>query len=636
MSGSANLYEDNMFTIRKKFIVVGVLIFVSVVGILLVNNYLIKKTQVFSNLENSLSTIRGDMLMLRRNEKDFLARLDLKYEQQFADNFEKLLVTTNKLEQAVLNAGLDIGPVVQMRESFTLYDQKFLEIIAIQKTIGVNPKDGYYGALRQAVHGAEKNIKELNDQQLRADMLQLRRNEKDFMLRSDEKYIDRFNKNITVFDQSLTQSNHPDAPKNAIKQSMKDYQSHFIKLAEGMKQKGLDSKSGIVGSMRAAIHESEVAIADVYTVLNEGVVAGGESNDSVGMTKNIVSSILVILIVGLLYWLGKGILDSITQLAHVIRYSSENKDLSLRFDSSRRDEMGDMGEAFNGMLDNFQSTVLEVSNASIQMSAAAEELSAVTLQTDGNIHRQKSETAVLVSAIRNMVESTLLVAENSTLAAESSSKTTEEATQGREVINGAVTTIGSLAESISSASTSIERVDQDSEKIGSVLDVIKGIAEQTNLLALNAAIEAARAGEQGRGFAVVADEVRTLAGRTQESTQEIQAMIESLQMGTKEAVSLMTASSDLTTESVEKTSSADQQFLQIAKSIEHISRLNSEISSSAQAQESNSEEVNNNINAITEITSQTELGAKETSEASRDLAKIATQLHVLVSQFKLG
>ena len=625
-----------MLTIKNKFILVGSLILVSVVGILLLDHYLAKKSEEFSKVALDLSSIRGDMLMLRRNEKDFLARLDIKYEQQFSDNLQHLLEDTDVLYEDALEAGLHAEPIQQMRDAFINYGSLFTKLVDTQKTIGINPKDGYYGVLRGAAHKAEENIKAVNDQQLRADMLQLRRNEKDFMLRLDEKYIGKFNKNITLFYDNLASTSHDPSKKSAIKASMADYQKNFLKLVEGMKDKGLNSKSGVIGEMRKTIHTSEELINNTGNELQNIIKEKLGSQDKIKFFKNTVSIGLVFLIIGLLYWLGKGILDSVKNISSVIRYSSENKDLSVRVNTKVQDELGETGAAFNEMMESFVSTIGEVSSASLQMAAAAEELSSVTAQTNGNIDQQKEETRVLVTSIDHMVNAALQVAEKSLLAAENSSQTNEESIEGREVINSAVATISSLAESIQRASSSIERVEQDSANIGTVLDVIRGIAEQTNLLALNAAIEAARAGEQGRGFAVVADEVRTLAGRTQESTQEIQTMIESLQAGTKEAVSLMNESSTLTSDSVEKTSAADQRFVQISDSVQHICQLNNEISDSAKAQESTSEEVNSHVSSITEIAAHTELGAKETSQASRDLAKIASQLQTLVNQFKTG
>jgi methyl-accepting chemotaxis protein len=625
-----------MLTIKNKFILVGSLILVLMISISLLNHHFAKKLKGYNQVQQSLSEVRGHMLMLRRNEKDFLARLDPKYEGQFSDNLAILLTDVDKLYKAVSGAGLDAKSITEMQAVFIQYGDTFTKLIAIQKNIGLNPKDGYYGTLRSAVHQAEEAIKSVEDQQLRADMLQLRRNEKDFMLRLDVKYIDRFTKNINTFNDNLTESNHSEVKKQTIIAAMKSYQDNFSKFAEGMSKKGLDSKSGIVGDLRVTVHTAEDIIGSVTSELKDTIKAEIGSNKQLDLVKNTASIIMIFIIIGLLYWLGKGILDSVKNISTVIRYSSLHKDLSARVDTKVRDELGDTGESFNEMLESFQSTISEVSDASIQMAAAAEDLSSVTLQTDDNVNQQKSEIEVLIKAIEKMEDAALQVTENSILAAENSIKTNAESTEGREVINSAVITIRSLAESIHKASAAIKRVEQDSEKIGTVLDVIRGIAEQTNLLALNAAIEAARAGEQGRGFAVVADEVRTLAGRTQESTQVIQTMVESLQVGTKEAVSLMDESSILTSESVEKTSTVDQRFIQIAESIENISELNTEISNSAKAQELTSKEVKQHIVSIKEITVHTELGAKETSLASKDLAKIASQLQVLVNQFKAG
>ncbi|MGK0476325.1 MAG: methyl-accepting chemotaxis protein, partial [Oleispira sp.] len=183
-----------MLTIKNKFMWVGSLILVSIIGILLFDHHLVKKTEGFNQVQNSLSEIRGDMLMLRRNEKDFLARLDLKYEQKFSDNLAILLTDTDKLHEATTDIGLDAEPIKDMRSAFIRYSEIFTKLITTQKVIGLNPKDGYYGALRDAVHQAEKEINALGDQQLRADMLQLRRNEKDFMLRLDAKYVGKFTK----------------------------------------------------------------------------------------------------------------------------------------------------------------------------------------------------------------------------------------------------------------------------------------------------------------------------------------------------------------------------------------------------------------------------------------------------------
>jgi len=203
------------------------------------------------------------------------------------------------------------------------------------------------------------------------------------------------------------------------------------------------------------------------------------------------------------------------------------------------------------------------------------------------------------------------------------------------VVDETIAIINHLADDVEQGASAVNQLREDSENVGTVLDVIRGIAEQTNLLALNAAIEAARAGEQGRGFAVVADEVRTLAGRTQESTQEIQEMIESLQTGSKEAVELMTQSSEQTLSGVQQTGKAGEALTAIANEVERINDMNTQIASAAEEQSSVAEEINHNVVSISQVTSETAQGAEQTARASEDLANLATDLQNMVARFKV-
>jgi methyl-accepting chemotaxis protein len=203
------------------------------------------------------------------------------------------------------------------------------------------------------------------------------------------------------------------------------------------------------------------------------------------------------------------------------------------------------------------------------------------------------------------------------------------------VVRNSVNGIRSLAENVEEAAGVIHRLEQDSEQIGTILDVIRGIADQTNLLALNAAIEAARAGEQGRGFAVVADEVRTLAQRTQQSTQEIQAMIEQLQEGSRNAVQVMELGRQRTEESVDLSSRAGTSLDAITSAVSRITDMNLQIASAAQEQSTVAEEMARNINQISEVSDETSHGAQQTEDASQQLSQLASELQTLVQQFKV-
>jgi methyl-accepting chemotaxis protein len=227
------------------------------------------------------------------------------------------------------------------------------------------------------------------------------------------------------------------------------------------------------------------------------------------------------------------------------------------------------------------------------------------------------------------------VSRNAQYAADGALKADEEARNGAAVVTETIAAINSLSGNVENASEVIQRLEAESENIGSVLDVIRGIAEQTNLLALNAAIEAARAGEQGRGFAVVADEVRTLASRTQQSTSEIQEMIERLQQGSKNAVAVMEEGRRQTQAGVEQAARAGQTLQDITAAITSIRDLNTQIASAAEQQASVAEEINRSIVSINEVADETSLGMREAAMSSNQLTQYASQLQSLVERFEV-
>jgi methyl-accepting chemotaxis protein len=300
-----------------------------------------------------------------------------------------------------------------------------------------------------------------------------------------------------------------------------------------------------------------------------------------------------------------------------------------------KDELGRVALAFNRMAERFHGMVQQLSGATSQLAAAAEETSAVTEQTSAGIRQQQSETEQVATAMNEMTATVQEVAHSAASAADAAHKADDEATSGKQVVNRTIDVIDSLANEVEKAAGVIHQLEQDSDKIGTVLDVIRGIAEQTNLLALNAAIEAARAGEQGRGFAVVADEVRTLASRTQQSTAEIQGMIEKLQTGAANAVKVMETSRNQAQAGVEQVAQAGVSLDSITRAVGTINDLNAQIASAAEEQSSVAEEINRNIVNISQVAEQTNQGAQQTAAASEELARLAEQLQGLVGQFRI-
>jgi methyl-accepting chemotaxis protein len=310
-------------------------------------------------------------------------------------------------------------------------------------------------------------------------------------------------------------------------------------------------------------------------------------------------------------------------------------DLGARVDYSSKDELGQIAIAFNRMADTFHDAMNEVRDSVSQLASAAEETSAVTTQTNQGISQQLSETSQVATAMNEMSATVQEVARNAVEAASAAKEADNTFHQGKQVIDKVIDAIGELAKEVEEAAGVIKQLETESMNIGSVLDVIKSIAEQTNLLALNAAIEAARAGEQGRGFAVVADEVRTLAGRTQESTQEIEEMISKLQSGANNAVKVMETGKEMTQVGVDQAAAAGEALQTINTAVERITGMNTQIASAAEEQSAVAEEINRSIVSINEVAEQSAAGAQQTAQASNDLARLAEQLKGLVARFKV-
>lgn len=310
-------------------------------------------------------------------------------------------------------------------------------------------------------------------------------------------------------------------------------------------------------------------------------------------------------------------------------------DLTLRLNIKGNDEIAHLSDAFNKFASKVHRTIEQVSGATAQLTNSARNLTAITHETQTDTLLQQQETEQVAAAMNQMSATVQEVAQNATEAADSAQKAHDATQVGKQVVSEVSLQINELATEIDVATDAVAHLESQTMDIDSVLEVIRNIADQTNLLALNAAIEAARAGEQGRGFAVVADEVRTLASRTQASTLDIQKMIEQLQQGSKKAVDVMRSSRGFTDTCVHQASLADQALDQISIAVNTITEMNIQIASAANEQCAVSSEINKNINNINDIVTKTTDAASQTTLASEDLSTLSSQLDKLVGQFKI-
>ncbi|KGY07033.1 methyl-accepting chemotaxis protein [Vibrio sinaloensis] len=410
----------------------------------------------------------------------------------------------------------------------------------------------------------------------------------------------------------------------------------------GRESADLLGKSGF-NLIEADSDGQRVFVASTYIPSMNWFVVGVVPVDEVFADLNSVAKqmmVTTVVVAGLFIFMGIFLANSIASPIRAIaeRFSDLGKgdgDLSQRIEVKGSDEIGQLSEGFNGFIEKIHESMKEVASTSGALQSAADGVSSKAHTTHNNSQMQRDQTIQVVTAINQMGATISEIASNAATAAETASQASDNTQVGQDVVNKAKDAISRLAFDIESTGQVVEQLASTTQDIGSILDVIRDISEQTNLLALNAAIEAARAGEQGRGFAVVADEVRNLASRTADSTEEIQKMINQLQSDAKDAVTAMEAGKAVTGEGVSSSDEAVEVLISISERIHDISDRNTQVATATEEQSTVVHTINQNIeeiNAINEVTTGT---AEELAAASAELKDLSMRLDRMVGSFKL-
>ena len=405
--------------------------------------------------------------------------------------------------------------------------------------------------------------------------------------------------------------------------------------------KKINKQNEATAAYRASDANIELAIAKLNTLSKLADDKASIANESVkssissGNLRTTFIVIISVLIASVIAFFGvRAIIKPLNRVNEMLNIVSSG-DLTQRLDDSSDDEFGTLAKNCNNLVDSLKSLISGIGSRSAQLAAASEETSAVTMQTTTSIQEQKSQIAQVATATTEMHSTSLVVSQSAEDTLRQIQHADEEAEKVKAISEENIRTIEVLARDVEEAAEVINKLHQDSASIGGILDVIRGVADQTNLLALNAAIEAARAGEHGRGFAVVADEVRTLASRTQKSTQEINSMIEVLQAGAEKAVAVMNQGKEQTTVCVEKTEASTKALQLISDAVHKAYDVSSQIAQAAKEQNVVSQEISEKLENIVNIAEETSVGAHQTSESSHEVAKLAEELQSSVQQFKV-
>ena len=406
----------------------------------------------------------------------------------------------------------------------------------------------------------------------------------------------------------------------------------------GKQKEALDTVSGSkFGDLRVA---AKGAAADFIEVQNKLKTRAREEQAATEASAKRLMLILALagLAVGVVVaiLIARSITGAVSSMVAVLQEIAANNLTAEDMEIASQDEIGKVGAALNSMKNNLRAIMQSIAGTAEHVASASEEISASATQTANGSETQKDQVHQIATAMQEMSATVREVSDNSNKAADSARQASETARQGGAIVEDTLARMREIAGSVRDTAQKVQELGSRSDQIGKIVGVIDDIADQTNLLALNAAIEAARAGEQGRGFAVVADEVRKLAERTTKATKEIAEMIQSVQTETRSAVDKMQSGTQQVEKGVEVTAKAGESLKRIIGQAEHVGEMVTQIATAANEQSSATEQVNSNMEQINKLVAESAEGAHQSAKACEQLSSLALELQNLVSRFKLG
>jgi methyl-accepting chemotaxis protein len=602
-----------------------------------------------SDKSQTAATLMNDAHSMRHAQMQFEATSDEKYVQELAAKADELMQTVEHEKTKFI-----LPEDVQRLEAIALgtrqYEQGFQKLVAAIKEKAAtrsswvsagDATDTKLASLEQALNGTVQSpvlhmdmdsaALALQATELGKQNRQIRYVVRGYLMTSSDKALEAVNQQFAAF-RAATQ------PLSAgLTGEQADLLKELLGNAEAYMQL-VGKLPGIVATENKSRAEMQAEFDKVFAQAEGIIKSQTEKRTAEAHAKEMlmIGVTLAAILLGAL--ISVLIVRQITTpLGEAVRIAESigAGDMSGRSDENRHDEFGQLLTALDKTRTNLRQTLGHVSGITTQLAAAAEELSAVTEQTSAGVNSQRQETDQVSTAMNEMAATVHEVARNAEQASQAALSADQQAIQGNAVLQQALAQIEKLSAEVNLSAEAMTRLNQESASISTVLTVINGIAEQTNLLALNAAIEAARAGEAGRGFAVVADEVRGLAQRTQQSTAEIETLITGLQKGSQTATSLMDNSCVIAEHTVSLARKAGDELQAITSTVSTIQAMNQQIATAAEQQSSVAEEINRSILNVRDVADQSASATEETAASSIELARLGNELQVLIGRFRL-
>ncbi len=574
-------------TIKQKLYFLGAVAILGIVTLLGSSSHFANQSNELSHAIQQVGDLEIRLLNLRRNEKDFLLRGDIKYLNKFNANVELFLQLEEEVTEILTD--FDLPSSQQLKTDLLAYQKGFQVLVAAYQEYGLNSESGLLAQYEPLLLDAKTVA---NHQEVLA---------------------------LTNFD-------------NAIKSGQFDSNllaglndRELLSIAQQVaKQKqliGVDYNQGLLGEARALSHIVEEQFDTFASMLAEAAI---QREEQMATIKQVITALVLIVIFALIWQISRSINTRVSSLLTTIKQISENNNIALRSDLAGKDELFDISQHLNDLLEKLEHLIQSTQEKSMQLSSSTQNMHQELGGVIEQFHAQTDHTSSMAAAIQQMVTTIGEISESTSVAVEGVHQAANNAVQGRTVVETTVTNIGQLTNILSNSQQSISSLNQHVDKIGGAVNIIQEIAEQTNLLALNAAIEAARAGEQGRGFAVVADEVRALASRTHQSTEEITRVVTDIQTQMSTVVSNIDQCNTQGQQTLGASEQLDSSLQQIITDMHTIQGNSERIASAIEEQGIVMNQISDSVNELNMIS---ENNMQSAQECLQEVDSVSTQAH---------